>query len=146
MTTKRSELGREIEAGLREAIAWKRGEIALPVQIVEAMPAARVKEIRKSVAKSPREFEQRFGVPARTIEGWEQGRRVDVAAAVLLSVIAKAPKTVEKAVHEGWLIGASAPPEERKPSTTMIGVIAKQSERKRKTAGAGTDRTESRKR
>jgi len=105
--TKRSELGREIEAGIREAIAWKRGEIALPVQIVEAMPAARVKEIRKSVAKSPREFEQRFGVPARTIEGWEQGRRVDVAAAVLLTVIAREPAIVEKAIHEGGPFGTA---------------------------------------
>jgi putative transcriptional regulator len=102
--TKRSELGREIEAGLREAIAWKRGEIALPVQIVEAMPASRVKEIRKSVAKSPREFEERFGVPARTLEGWEQGRRVDVAAAVLLTVIARAPGIVEQAIHEGIVV------------------------------------------
>jgi putative transcriptional regulator len=96
---KRTELGLEIEAGLREAVAWKRGEIALPVQIVEAMSAARVKEIRKSVVKSPKEFERRFGVPARTIEGWEQGRRVDVAAAVLLRVIEKSPETVEAAVH-----------------------------------------------
>ncbi|HUZ12411.1 MAG TPA: hypothetical protein VMU93_06150 [Caulobacteraceae bacterium] len=95
----RSKLGREIETGLREAIAWKRGEIELPVRISEAMPAARVKEIRKSVAKSPKEFERRFGVPARTVEGWEQGRRVDVAAAVLLTVIATEPEVVERAVH-----------------------------------------------
>lgn len=96
--TNRSELGREIEAGLREAIAWKRGEIALPVQIVAAMPATRVREIRRAVAKSPKEFERKFGVPARTIEGWEQGRRVDVAAAVLLRVIEKSPELVEAAL------------------------------------------------
>ena len=96
--TKRTKLGVEIEAGLREAIAWKRGEIALPVQIVEAMPAGRVREIRRSVAKSPKEFEARFGVPARTVEGWEQGRRVDVAAAVLLTVISKNPEAVEQAL------------------------------------------------
>lgn len=94
----RSKIGLEIENGLREAIAWKKGEIALPVQIVEAMPAQRVKAIRKSVAKSPKEFERRFGVPARTIEGWEQGRRVDVAAAVLLTVIEKNPEAVEAAL------------------------------------------------
>jgi len=144
--TKRSELGREIEAGLREAVAWKRGEIALPVQIVEAMPAARVKEIRKSVAKSPREFEQRFGVPARTIEGWEQGRRVDVAAAVLLTVIAKAPDAVEKAIREGWLVGAPALSEAQAPPEGVMDVIAEQSERKRKAARAGLGRTQGRKR
>jgi putative transcriptional regulator len=95
---KKSEVAAGIEAGLREALAWKRGEIALPVQIVAAMPAARVKEIRKSVAKSPKEFERRFGVPARTVEGWEQGKKVDVAARVLLEVIAKRPEVVEEVV------------------------------------------------
>ncbi|HLI65754.1 MAG TPA: hypothetical protein VKU90_05260 [Caulobacteraceae bacterium] len=96
-----TDVAREIEAGLREAIAWKRGEIALPVRRAgEAMPAERVREIRKSVAKSPREFEARFGVPARTVEGWEQGRKVDIAAAVLLTVIAKNPAAVEAALHD----------------------------------------------
>jgi putative transcriptional regulator len=104
--TKRSEPGREIEAGLREAIAWKRGQIALPVQIVEAMPANRVKEIRKQVSKNTKDFELRFGVPARTIEGWEQGRKVDVAAAVLLTVIAS----------EG-LAGAETPPGRQREDT-----------------------------
>ena len=51
---KRTKLGLEIEAGLREALAWKRGEIALRVQVVQAMPPERVKAIRKSVAKSPK--------------------------------------------------------------------------------------------
>jgi len=95
---KRTKLGLEIEAGLREAIAWTRGEIALPVQIVEPFPAARVKAIRKAVAKSPKEFERRFGVPARTLEGWEQGRGVDVTARVLLTVIEKNPEAVEAAL------------------------------------------------
>jgi len=98
--SKRTELGRAIEEGLREAIAWKRGEIELEVRFVEPMPPARVKAIRKGVAKSPREFERRFGVPARTLEGWEQGKRVDVAARVLLTVIEKNPKAVEKALAE----------------------------------------------
>ena len=137
--TKRSELGREIEAGLREAIAWRRGQIALPVQIVEAMPAARVKEIRKLVAKSPREFEERFGVPARTIEGWEQGRRVDVAAAVLLTVIATAPGIVEQAIREGMVV---ADPDTLAPNAmgTVIAGHALAEDRKRKagrTAGRG---------
>jgi putative transcriptional regulator len=62
------------------------------------MTAKRVKAIRKAVAKSPREFEQRFGVPARTLEGWEQGKKVDVAARVLLKVIEKEPEAVERAL------------------------------------------------
>lgn len=56
--------------------------------------------IRKAVAKSPKAFERRFGVPARTLEGWEQGRRVDVAARVLLTVIEHDPDAVARALEE----------------------------------------------
>jgi putative transcriptional regulator len=128
--TKRSELGREIEAGLREAIAWKRGQIALPVQIVEAMPANRVKEIRRSVSKNTKDFEYRFGVPARTVEGWEQGRKVDVAAAVLLTVIASAPHAVEKAIHDGLVVAETRSKRKRQHRD----MSADQTERKRKPA------------
>jgi len=96
--SKRTKLGLAIEEGLREALAWKRGEIELETRIIELMTPKRVKAIRKSVAKSPREFERRFGVPARTVEGWEQGKKVDVAARVLLTVIEKEPEAVERAL------------------------------------------------
>jgi putative transcriptional regulator len=97
--TKRTDLGQEIEAGLREAIAHRKGEVALPVRRVVLMSAERVKEIRKSVARSPKEFEARFGIPARTVEGWEQNRREpDPAARALLTVIAANPELVEQAL------------------------------------------------
>jgi putative transcriptional regulator len=95
---KRSKLGLELEAAVREAIAHKRGEIALPSRLVDPMTPARVKEIRKKVAKSPKEFERRFGVPARTLEGWEQNKKLDVAGRVLLMVIEKDPDAVERAL------------------------------------------------
>lgn len=98
--TKRTKFGLRLEEGLREAIAWKRGEIELDVRTVAPMTPARVKAIRKAAAKSPRAFEKRFGVPARTIEGWEQGKQVDVAARVLLTVIEKEPEAVERALAE----------------------------------------------
>lgn len=100
MTEARTEFGRGIEAGLREAIAHRRGEIALATRIVNTMPAERVKAIRQAVAKSPKEFEKRFGVPARTLEGWEQGRRQpDPTARALLRVIEANPDAVEKALN-----------------------------------------------
>ena len=77
--TERTELGLQLEAGLREAIAHRKGKLALESRHVEAMPAARVREIRRSLAKSTKDFERRFGIPARTVEGWEQGRKIDVA-------------------------------------------------------------------
>jgi putative transcriptional regulator len=93
----RTTLGQEIEAGLREAIAH-RGETALEGRLVTPMSADRVKSIRKRVAKSSKEFERRFGVPARTVEGWEQGRKLDVAGRILMTVIEQNPEAVEQAL------------------------------------------------
>ena len=92
------DLGSEIIAGLKEAVAHSRGEIALEGRVVEAMPPARVQAIVRKVASSPKDFERKFGVPARTIEGWEQNKKVDVAGRVLLTVIERNPKAVQKAL------------------------------------------------
>lgn len=97
--TKRTPLGLEIEAGLRAAVAHRRGEVALPVRRVEAMSAERIRSIRRAVALSPKQFEREFGIPARTLEGWEQDRRrPDPAARVLLTVIEKDPEAVRRAL------------------------------------------------
>ena len=85
--------------GLQEALAWSRGELDLPVH--DPMPPERIKAIRKRLAKSPKAFEKRFGIPARTLEGWEQGRRVDTTSAILLTVIDKEPEAVERALAKG---------------------------------------------
>ena len=97
---KRTALGREIEAGLKEVLAHRHGKIRLEGRIVQPMPASRVKAIVRKVAKSPKDFERRFGVPARTIEGWEQNKKIGVAGRVLLTVIEKNPKAVEKAMAD----------------------------------------------
>lgn len=54
----------------------------------------------QDLAKSPKDFERRFGVPARTLEGWEQGRKIDAARRVFLTVIEGAPEAVEAALSE----------------------------------------------
>ncbi|HEY4940868.1 MAG TPA: hypothetical protein VII56_05525 [Rhizomicrobium sp.] len=93
-----TEFGRALIGALEEVRAHLRGEIELPTYEIDAMPPARIKKIRKQVAKSPREFERRYGVPARTLEGWEQGRKVDLTARVLLTVIEREPEAVERAL------------------------------------------------
>ena len=93
-----TDFGRDLIESLREVRDHLDGKIALPTRIVTAMPAEQVRRIRKAVAKSPKEFEQRFGVPARTLEGWEQGRNVDATARVLLTVIEKNPQAVVEAL------------------------------------------------
>ena len=88
--------------GLREAAAWKRGEVALETVNVDPMPAERVRAIRRKVAKSARDFERRFGIPAATLSNWEQGRRTpDPAARVLLRVIEKDPEAVLRVLGGG---------------------------------------------
>jgi putative transcriptional regulator len=95
--TDRSKLGIALEEGLTEALAWKRGELALETLNIDPMPPERVRAIRKRAAKSVREFERRFGIPAATINNWEQGRRKpDAVGRLLLRTIEAAPEVVEK--------------------------------------------------
>jgi putative transcriptional regulator len=99
--TKNETFGSRLIAGLEEALAWKRGEIELETVQIDLMPPARVKAIRKKVAKTARAFEARFGIPAATISNWEQGRREpDVAARLLLRVIEHAPEVVEEVARQ----------------------------------------------
>ena len=73
----------------------RRGEIALPTRVVDVISAQPVKAICTSLAKSPKDFERRFGIPARTIKGWEQGCKLDIAASILMTIIEQAPEFVE---------------------------------------------------
>jgi putative transcriptional regulator len=69
--------------------------------VIDPLPPAEVKAIRKRHARTTREFERRFGVPARTLEGWEQGhRKPDVTARILLRVIDREPEAVERALAD----------------------------------------------
>ena len=95
---KRTKFGLELEAALKEALAHSRGEIALPTRVIEPLPAKRVKQIRKKVARTTREFESVTGIPARTVQGWEQGRNLDAPARALLRIIDKEPKAVKRAL------------------------------------------------
>jgi len=101
MTDEKTEFGSALIEGLQEALAWKRGEVALEVVNINPMPAERIRAIRKKVARSAKEFERRFGIPAATISNWEQGRRSpDPAGRLLLKVIEANPEVVEHAARE----------------------------------------------
>lgn len=89
-----------LREALEEVRAWKRGELALPVRVVEPMPPERVRAIRKRVASSVKVFEQRFGIPAATVTNWEQGRRApDPIARLALRMIERDPEGAEQAAH-----------------------------------------------
>jgi putative transcriptional regulator len=58
-----------------------------------------VRAIRRKLGLSQKEFAGRFGFSVRTVQEWEQGRAVpDRPARILLRVIEKSPKVVERAV------------------------------------------------
>jgi putative transcriptional regulator len=89
--------GEALTESLEEARTWKRGEVALETVNIDPMPAQRIRAIRKKAAGSAKQFEQKFGIPASTINNWEQGRRKpDPASRLLLRVIDAAPDLVEK--------------------------------------------------
>jgi putative transcriptional regulator len=106
----KASFGEALLESLEEARAWKRGELALETVNIDPMPPQRIRAIRRKVARSAKEFEQRFGIPAATINNWEQGRRKpDPTARLLLQTIEAAPEIVEKVAagnHAGTRLGA----------------------------------------
>ncbi len=101
MTAKRTNMGREVEAALEEVVAHVRGEIDLPCRILDDPSARRILAIRKRMKLSRQKFADRFGLDARALQDWEQGRRVpDRAARVLLTVIDRDPEAVERALAQ----------------------------------------------
>ena len=100
MITERTLLGQEIEAALGEVLSHVRGELALPCRIVDDPTAERIRALRDGMNLSRQKFAERFGLDARTLQDWEQGRRVpDRAARVLLTVIDREPEAVARALE-----------------------------------------------
>jgi putative transcriptional regulator len=101
MSVKRTRIGREVEEALGEVLAHVRGEVELSCRIVDDPSAERIVALRKGMKLSRQKFADRFGLDARALQDWEQGRRTpDRAARVLLTVIERNPKAVEIALHE----------------------------------------------
>ena len=101
MTTERTKVGQEIEAALGEVLAHVRGEVDLPGRIVDDPAAEQILAIRKRMKLSRQKFADRFGLDARAVQEWEQGRRVpDRAARILLAVIDRDPEAVVRVLSE----------------------------------------------
>lgn len=61
-----------------------------------------IRGIRKRLRLSQSGFAKRFGFSVRTIQEWEQGRAIpDRPARILLRVIERSPRAVERAVAAG---------------------------------------------
>ena len=96
---KTSALGRRLVAGLNDALAHARGELALPSYTVTVPEHVDVAKLRHRLGLSQAAFARTFGLDVTALHAWEQGRRrPDRAARVLLAVIAKEPQAVLRAL------------------------------------------------
>ncbi len=96
-----SKVGAELVEAFEEMAAHLRGEVEAESYLVPAdtLTPDRIQRIRRKVARSTREFEAEFGVPARTMESYEQGRRrPDAAMTALLKIIEKEPQAALRAL------------------------------------------------
>jgi putative transcriptional regulator len=96
-----SRVGDDLVEGFEEMAKHLRGEIELEGHDVPggALTPAQIKAIRLKIASSTKEFERLFGIPARTMESYEQGRRkLDGAMRALLRIIDREPKAAFRAL------------------------------------------------
>ena len=94
-------VGESIVQGLKEAIAWTKGENDHVRVTVVQVPKVDVRKVRLKMKLSQAEFATKFGFPPATLRNWEQGRsRPDAPTRVLLAVIAKHPQAVEDVLRK----------------------------------------------
>lgn len=92
-----SELGESLVKGMEDALVFAKGEdngavVHIPEEI-------NVRRIRKKLNMSQNAFADYFGVSVRTLQDWEQGRRVPSGASRnFLFVIDREPEAVRRAL------------------------------------------------
>src|SRR5579871_3113645 len=96
---KAKSFGTDLVEGMRLVLAHQRGA----VQLEQVWPKPiDVKAIRKRVKMSQAEFSRAYGISKRALQEWEQGgRQPDSAARAYLTVIAKEPAVVRRALNGG---------------------------------------------
>ena len=73
---------------------------ATAAQLARARRVPSVRALRQKLNLTQEEFAARFGLPLGTVRDWEQGaHRPDKAAQVLLTVIARDPDAVARALE-----------------------------------------------
>ena len=93
---KKTTFGADLIEGMKLVAAHQRGRIEL--EQVWPKPVD-VKAIRKRVKMSQAEFARAYRIGKRALQEWEQGgRQPDSAARAYLTVIAKEPAMVRKAL------------------------------------------------
>lgn len=112
MRSKKPSIGEQVLDGLREAIAFERGEVEAHVHRVaftareaEASPAPaytreRIAALRDRLHLSQTVFAQALNVSPDTVRAWEQGKREPEGAALrLLQITDENPQVVLQSVR-----------------------------------------------
>jgi putative transcriptional regulator len=90
----------KIAAGMQDAIAFANGAADRDAYVVHVPEKVDVRAIRKAMDLTQAQFAGRFGFSAAAVRDWEQERRQPEATArVLLTVIAKEPDAVLRALQ-----------------------------------------------
>ena len=93
---RKTSFGADLIEGMKLVAAHQRGEVEL--EQVWPKPVD-VKAIRKRVKMSQAEFSRAYGISKRALQEWEQGgRQPDSAARAYLTVIARQPAVVRRAL------------------------------------------------
>ena len=93
-----SKAGERMIRSARQALAFARGEKEHGC-IVHIPKEINVRRIRRKAEMSQAEFASYFGVSVRTVQDWEQGRRVPSGASrAFLLVIDREPEAVRRAL------------------------------------------------
>lgn len=100
MKPKKRNIGNEIIMGLKEAIRFARSEdVGARVHVVHVPNRIDVRAIRRKRKLSQAAFANRYGFALSALRDWEQGRRrPERSARILLRVIEREPKAVERAL------------------------------------------------
>ena len=97
-----SKAGERIIRSARQALAFVEGRADASQFRVHLPDDINVRDIRKKIGMTQDEFARHFGVSKRTVQDWEQGRRVPTGAArAFLTVIRKEPDAVRRALAPG---------------------------------------------
>ena len=96
---KKTTFGADLIDGMKHVLAHQRGRLEL--EQVWPKPI-NVKAIRQRVKMSQAEFSRAYGISKRALQEWEQGgRQPDSAARAYLTVIAREPAAVRRALGNG---------------------------------------------
>lgn len=98
-----SKIGQELIEGMTNALAHVKGDAAKAKRVTTVMvkvpEQVDVAAIRRRLGMSQAVFAARFGFSVKNIRNWEQGQRQpDGPARAYLTVIAREPKAVQKAL------------------------------------------------